>query len=199
MKNTVHLAFHKKEDIWLRQGIKMLGTRVLSNFNVDDLCKATGKAKTSFYHFFNSKEKFFSRLAEYWEFYYTDAYINEISPVTDPLVKLEKLIELVHPKMKDELVWVHFKEKARSDANIKLIVERVEAKRIDVFCNIFKEMNYPHDIAYEKAKVFLFLFFGWSILEPDRSNQSKETEDFKKMSFDLLFDGDVRPGTSKPK
>ena len=191
MQSTSEAAFQSKELIWLREGIKLMAGGGLVNFNVDELSNIVGKAETSFYFFFKSREEFLLRLAQFWEFKYTDDYICKTEQIEDPLARLEKLIDLIYPKMADELIWVHFKEKALTNLEIKMIVDRVESKRVDVFCAILQELNYPVDVAKEKARMFIYLFFGWSVLHPKESDHSDVIEHFKKMSFQLLLDKEV--------
>ena len=188
MDDTTDSEFKEKELIWLKEGIQLMAANGLANFRIDDLSRLTGKAKTSFYLFFNSREEFLVRLAQYWEFHYTDAYLLEVSSISDPMRRLEKLIELVYPNMKEELIWVYFKEGAISIPEIDSIVERAESKRVDVFCRILQDMDYPFEVANQKAKVFVYFFFGWSILNQDKGTRSEKIEQFKKVAFDLLMD-----------
>lgn len=190
MKNTKPLLLKESKLIWLREGVKLLSAGGLSNFNIDVLSKATGKAKTSFYHYFKSKEVFLLHLAEYWEFRYTDAYFNVLSEITDPFMKLEKLIDLAHVNMKDELIWISFKEKSNTSIELKIIVDRVEKVRVDHVTKILLDMKYPGNLAREKAKAFMYLFFGWSMLHESDDHQSVEIEKFKNIVFNTLLKRD---------
>ncbi len=180
-KNLIQIK--KASAIWLEEGLKLLAERGIENFNIDELSSRTGKAKTSFYHFFSSKSSFLERLALYWEYYYSLQYFEELKSVIDPIKRLEKLIEMAHSRMKDEIVWIYFKEKGKNDARISEIVLRVEKGRTAFTTQIFTEMNFPDDVAKEKANLFMYLFFGWSMLNTYQNDE----EIFKKLVLQNLL------------
>lgn len=169
--------------IWLELGIKLLAERGIEKLNIDELSSRTGKAKTSFYHFFSSKSIFMERLALYWEYYYSLQYFEELNHIIDPKERFEKIIEMAHSRMKDEIVWIYFKEKGKNDDRISKIVLRVEEGRLAFITQIFTEMNFPYEVAKEKASLFMYLFFGWSML--NTSNDSIEV--FKKIVIQNLL------------
>ena len=187
MQNTKSFKLKESKLVWFREGVKLLSEGGLSNFNIDVLSRATGKAKTSFYHYFKSKEMFFVYLAEYWEYAYSDAYFSELTKISDPIMKLDKMIDLAYANMKDEMIWIYFKDKSVSNSELKTIVDRVEKGRIDNVTKILLAMKYPRDLALDKAKAFMYLFFGWSMLHEYDDQQSMEIEEFKNLVFNTLL------------
>jgi AcrR family transcriptional regulator len=55
-----------KKTKWLTEGFNLVIVNGFSGFNVDVLCKKMGVAKTSFYHFFGSRDLFLEELIKYW-------------------------------------------------------------------------------------------------------------------------------------
>ena len=174
-KNSIQIR--KASAIWLEEGLKLLAEKGIENLNIDELSLRTGKAKTSFYHFFSSKSNFLESLALYWEYYYSLQYFEELKNIIDPEERFEKMIQMAHSRMKEEIVWIYFKEKGKNDLRISEIVLRVEKGRMAFITQIFTEMNFPYDLAKEKANLFMYLFFGWSMLNSSQDN----IEVFKKL------------------
>jgi AcrR family transcriptional regulator len=181
-KNSTHND-KKLELIWLEVGIKLLAERGIENLNIDELSSRTGKAKTSFYHFYSSKSNFLERLALYWEHYYSLQYFEKLKDIVDPKERFEKMIEMAHTRMKDEIVWIYFKERGKKYEEIRKIVRRVEQGRLKFLTQIFTDMDYPYHIAKEKSSLFMYLFFGWSML--NTSNDSLEK--FKKIVIENIL------------
>jgi len=169
--------------IWLQEGLKLLKEKGFKNLNIDELSSRTGKAKTSFYHFFTSKSAFLIELALYWEYHYSITYLAEANRISDPMERFDLIIDKASATMKEEIVWIYFKELSKTNIDICQVVERVEKARIKFITIFFTEMNFPLDVAAQKAKLFLYLFFGWSIL----NNTKEGVEDFKKLALNHLL------------
>ena len=55
-----------KSRIWLTHGYNEVIVNGFSHFNIDDLSVKVKIAKTSFYHFFHSREAFITELVNFW-------------------------------------------------------------------------------------------------------------------------------------
>ena len=156
--------FREIEVPWLRLGLEMLANAGSYYFNIDHLARNVGKAKTSFYHFFESKEKYFERLVHYWAYAGTQAIIEQVSGLEDPEQQLVRTISIIHEQRIEGLAWIQFKNLAVQQAEIGRVLERVEMERLVFVSRIFEGLGFEQEEAMRKARVFMYGYFGWLVL-----------------------------------
>lgn len=183
------VTFKKSEILWLRKGLELLAEGGNSHMNIDVLSERVGKAKTSFYHHFGSKKEFLYRLAQYWGKYYTVDYFDELVLFKEPKKRLKELLKKAYSGRKIDSVSYYFKEMALKDRNLASLVNDIESFRLRYVYETLLEFGMNQEQAIIKSKGFMYLFFGWSVLNPIQMEQNKsDFEHLEKLIDYMIFE-----------
>ena len=158
------MAKHKNSsrERWLKEAKKVVIKNGVEAINIDKISKKLGVAKTSFYHFFESKEKFLELLFQSGIQDGTDRVIKEISALDPEENKVDKLIEIVFGKnLPNELFMRRLRTYGgmHSQRTSRLIKE-TEYQREEFFKNLLVESGVEETQASEKAHFFYTYILG---------------------------------------
>ena len=165
----------KSEVPWLEEGLKMLAQVGVYAFNIDDLARSVGTAKSSFYFLFESKDEFFIRLANYWAWKGTFSYKEQMLTIADPEDQFAALVRLIYRDRFEGLAWIQFHNLTGKIPAIAEILEVVENARTEIVGGIFEGLGLSKSDAQKKAYAFMHIYFGWLVLhwgEPKSPNQA---------------------------
>jgi hypothetical protein len=170
------LIFKKIEIPWLEKGLVMLAEVGTLNFNIDRLARNVGVAKSSFYYLFNSKEDYYLRLVNYWAYKSTYQFTDELMIIKSPKAKIGRLIRLILDDRVGGLAWTNLKNIGIKNKDVKRIITKVEMDRLDFVRVLFNEYGFNNEESLERAKGFMYLIIGWSMLHWSDPEASKYPE-----------------------
>ncbi|UCE94687.1 MAG: TetR/AcrR family transcriptional regulator [Flavobacteriaceae bacterium] len=174
---------------WLICGLKLLAEGGNNRMNIDVLSERVGKAKTSFYHHFGSKKEFLYRLAQYWGKYYTKDYFDELAPIKEPKKRLKELLKKAYSGRDIDSVSFYFKELALKDPDLDTLVNYIESYRLKYVYQTLLDLGINKDQAIIKSKGFMYLFFGWSVLNPVQMLDKKsDFRDLERLIDYFIFE-----------
>jgi AcrR family transcriptional regulator len=160
----------RTEDRWLAEGKKRFIDKGIQGINIDEIGKSLNLARTSFYHFFKSKDGYLLRIFEQWEKDGTDEIIDRYSIIKDPVDRLTQLVyDVFTHNLENELFLFQLRLLAYTNSTALKIVRRAENKRKKFITNFFTDMGYSNK---ESAKKALY-FYIYSVGRIDTSGHKK--------------------------
>ena len=151
------MAKHKNSsrERWLKEAKKVVIKKGVEGVNIDQLSKKLGVAKTSFYHFFNSKSDFLNLLFETGIQIGIDLVIKEIYSVEDPSERIDKLIEIVLGKILDnELFLRQVRTYGLYHKKTAELICDIEQRRMAFLKGLLMDTGISETDASEKAHFF---------------------------------------------
>ena len=171
---------------WLDSGINRIATYGLSGINVTEMAEETKIAKSSFYHYFNTKEEYLDQLLEYWEAEGTIRIIKIVllHPIASQPVKslLGNILEInfVH-----ECVLQQFRISPEENQNIHQKVAEIDQIRLSFLTNMLNKSRYKGTEADKKARqvyiFFLGVFAHFNLKTPNKKERQLILDDFSNL------------------
>ena len=157
--------FRNSELPWLEAGMLMLAESGKVQLRIGSLSERVGISRTSFYHIFGSIPDFLLRLCEYWEYKSTISLFKSLKGVDNPR---GQLIELARGIKRDKLegeVWTRLKQIGRGQPEIRERLKATETLRLTTVGKMIESLGYSQELANQKARVFMYYYFGRIMLE----------------------------------
>ena len=147
-------------------------------------------ARTSFYHYFNSKENFLVELFDKWLNNGSIRIWNEVKNISDPLERMERLIEIVlTTNIKEELFYFQIRTAAINNALAKKYLTKSDNLRGKIALGFFTDMGLNPDEAFDKASHFMRYIIGYIYTSPSRKfNEGEISQFFKDVKYVLRIE-----------
>src|SRR5687768_15215959 len=151
------------EEQWLEEGLKRFGQSGLDGLIVEEMAKQLGCAKSGFYWYFSSRNKFIERLISYWIKTETDSYITAAEQETSPIQKISRLfMEVGHKRKTDGDFLFYLRTLGRTNKKISKLLSEVEQRRISYFSGLLTEVGYGGAKSLESANLVYNFYLGWN-------------------------------------
>ena len=168
---------------WLDEGIKRIAVKGLLFLNISDIADELEISKSSFYHYFNTKEEYLEQLIEYWEEEGTINIIKEVllqDNLTDPILFLLK--NIFDSNFENECVMLQFRASIGTNKNIKKKVEEIDQIRISFIIAMLSKSGYSGEELNNKARHIYRFFLGTvahcRLVSPNEKEKQQIIEDF---------------------
>ena len=171
---------------WFDSGINRIAKYGLSGINVSEMAEETKIAKSSFYHYFATKEEYLDQLLEYWEAVGTIRIIKIVllHPIANQPVRslLENILEInfVH-----ECVLQQFRISSDENKNIHQKVAEIDQIRLSFLTNMLNKSGYKGTEADKKARqvyvFFLGIFARCNLKTPNKKERQLILDDFSNL------------------
>ena len=113
---------------WLVEGMDMLANAGSMSITIERLCSRLAVTKGSFYHHFTDMDAYKTALLQFIEEEATLAVITEVEVQAMPHLKLERLLQFTLQSV--TTVEVGLRVWALQDAEVRLVQERIDARRV---------------------------------------------------------------------
>jgi len=146
---------------WLDAGISRIAKYGLSGINVSEMAEEIKIAKSSFYHYFTTKEEYLDQLMEYWEEEGTISIIKDVLLHPDTKQPVRHLLENVFGvNFVHEFVLQQFRVSSYANKNIHNKVVEIDLMRVSFLTTMLNKSGYTGDDATKKAKQVYIYFLG---------------------------------------
>jgi AcrR family transcriptional regulator len=164
---------------WLVRGLETLGREGVVGVNVENVARSMRVTKGSFYHHFEDKEEFVSRLLEYWETELTDKIDAHLSHLHGkPAEQLLALLEFI-AENETNRYDVSMRCWALQDERAATVVRRVDRKRLAYIRDLFLKMGFRAEQARIRGRMAYYHVVGeHTALAEERTIESR-LEDIK--------------------
>jgi AcrR family transcriptional regulator len=182
-----------KED-WVRAALFAIADGGTAAVAIEPLAARLGATKGSFYWHFRNREQLVAEALEFWERDGTDDVIAELAPVSDPVERLTRLLEIA----------IGYEDAdaagqadvgllaAANDPAVGPVLKRVADKRLDFLERIFREIGFAAGESRQRARIAYSAFLGWFELRrvvPHRTPLGRERAAYERAILNLLLAG----------
>ncbi len=144
---------------WLNKGLEILENQGPTALSIDNLARATGKTKGSFYHHFQNRENYVEALLAHYEMKVVLEITHEVSGEVGQNAQLKRLEELAFQiSSKLELAvraWALY------DPVVLNFQDRIDQKRLDHLVHIYlpasKDLGHAQTLACKNYSLFIGL------------------------------------------
>ena len=148
-----------RED-WIDAALQALADGGPPAVAVERLAARLGTTKGSFYWHFKDREDLVTAALATWERQETDALIEEMREVADPVERLQMATVMATEYEEEERPDVRLLPSA-SDPVVGEVVRRVQHKRLDFLARIFRDAGFPPAESRVRARLAYSLALGW--------------------------------------
>ncbi|WP_259781883.1 TetR/AcrR family transcriptional regulator [Aestuariispira ectoiniformans] len=148
---------------WLRIGLVQLAAHGPAGLQLENICRAAGKTRGSFYHHFKDHDRFCRTLVEFWRFENTDRIVAQTNKTRDTRGG-SRLAAALDPSI--ERAMRNF---AAVNAHAKAALAFVDKRRVDYLAQLnMQETGMKKAAATELAEIEYAGLIGYLLLFPDR-------------------------------
>jgi AcrR family transcriptional regulator len=176
-----------RED-WIEAALQALADGGPREVAVERLAARLGATKGSFYWHFADRGELISEALATWEREATDALIEELGEVADPVERLQagmiagtELEEEEHPDVR--LL------PSASDPVVGDVVRRVQRKRLDFLAEVFRDAGFPPAESRLRARLAYSLYLGWfmqRLVEGSERATPRERAAYQRRAIEIL-------------
>ncbi len=183
---------------WIRAALFAIADGGTAAVAVEPLAERLGATKGSFYWHFRNRDELIEEALALWEREGTDAFIERLAPVTDPVERLRRLLaeamddEAEGPGPADAALLA-----SGADPLVAPVIDRVQRKRLAFLERCFRELGLPPAAARDRARLAYSVYLGWFAQLPaagGRQPSARERGAYERAAIDLLTR--PRPGAS---
>ena len=183
---------------WIRAALFAIADGGTAAVAVEPLAERLGATKGSFYWHFRNRDELIEEALALWEREGTDAFIERLAPVTDPVERLRRLLaeamddEAEGPGPADAALLA-----SGADPLVAPVIDRVQRKRLAFLERCFRELGLPPAAARDRARLAYSVYLGWFAQLPaagGRPPSARERGAYERAAMDLLTR--PRPGAS---
>ncbi len=158
-----------RED-WADAALSVIGVSGVEAVAVEPIAVALGVTKGSFYWHFRNRRELVDAALERWEQRATADIISELSPIADPLERLQALfaiafLDTAEDRIEDAIL------RAVADPSVDAAVDRVNSQRLHYLVKSFRELGCPLPVARQRARIGYAALLGHRRLQSSPSTR----------------------------
>ncbi|KPJ76361.1 MAG: hypothetical protein AMJ54_11915 [Deltaproteobacteria bacterium SG8_13] len=161
------------KDQWLAKALEALEEGGIEAVKVGRLAKALGISRSGFYWHFKNRQELFDHLLDYWTREYTGIVTDNPDLMKlDPKKQLLASMEMIRDNHlgKFDLAMTLW---AKTDSNIRKVVNEVVKMRLDYLRAIFAELGFKGDELEMRTRLFVCYHAWEDTVFPDLSDQQR--------------------------
>jgi len=177
-----------RED-WIGAALQALADDGPSGVAVERLAARLGTTKGSFYWHFKDREELIAEALATWEREDTDAPIEEMREVGDPVERLRIGTVMATEYEEAESPDVRLLPSA-SDPVVGEVVKRVQRKRLDFLAQTFRDAGFTPAESRLRARLAYSLALGWhhqQLVEGSERATPRERAAYQRRAVELLM------------
>jgi AcrR family transcriptional regulator len=176
-----------RED-WIDAALQALADGGPREVAVERLAARLGATKGSFYWHFADREEPISEALATWEREATDALIEELREIADPVERLQAGMVAGTELEEEEPPDVRLLPSA-SDPVVGEVVRRVQHKRLDFLAEVFRDAGFPPAESRLRARLAYSLYLGWfmqRLVEGSERATPRERAAYQRRAIEIL-------------
>jgi AcrR family transcriptional regulator len=177
-----------RED-WIHAALQALADDGPSGVAVERLAARLGTTKGSFYWHFKDRQELISEALATWERDDTDARIEEMNEIADPVERLRFGMVMATEYEEAEEPDVRLLPSA-SDPVVGEFVKRVQRKRLDFIAQLFRDAGFTPAESRLRARLAYSLAVGWQqqrLIEGSEHATPRERAAYQRRAVELLL------------
>jgi AcrR family transcriptional regulator len=174
---------------WIEAALQALADGGPPAVAVERLAARLGTTKGSFYWHFKDREELITEALATWERDETDAVIEEMQQITDPVERLQTLLVAATELEEEEHPDVRLLPSA-SDPVVGGVVKRVQHKRLDFLARAFRDAGFPPAESRLRARLAYSVYLGWfqqRLIEDAERATPRERAAYQRRAIEMLM------------
>ena len=168
---------------WLDSGIRRFASHGSSGLNISEIATELNTAKSSFYHYFNTKEEYIEQLVEYCEEEGTLRIIKSSFLEDNGNENMKKLFtNIFYTNFIFENFLIQMRAASNENSYFKKKVIETDKLRLSFLLAMLTKSGYSTEDALIKARHIYRYFIGilvtWNFIEPTDEEKENVMEDF---------------------
>ena len=155
-----------RED-WLNQARHILVAEGISQVKILEISKRMKVSRSSFYWYFKSRRELLAALLEDWEKTNTVAFVRHCEMPADTITAAVcNLFRcFIDRSLFDHLLDFAIREWSRRDAQVRLVIDENDARRLQAIAEMFRRQGYAPPEADIRARVLYYMQIGYYALD----------------------------------
>jgi AcrR family transcriptional regulator len=149
----------RTRDDWTGVALRALVEGGVAAVAVEPLAARMGATKGSAYWHFPNREALLKATLERWEREHTEAVIELVESVSEPLERLRLLFSTVLQDVEHSAVELAMLA-AKDDTAVAPVLGRVTDRRVGYMEELFGELGFPADVARRRAVLAYSVYLG---------------------------------------
>jgi AcrR family transcriptional regulator len=177
-----------RED-WIAAALQALADGGPPAVAVERLAVRLQATKGSFYWHFKDREELITEALATWEREATDALIDEMTEVADPVERLRLLMVAATELEEEEHPDVRLLPSA-SDPVVGEVVKRVQRKRLDFLARTFRDAGFTPAECRLRARLAYSVYLGWfqqRLVEDSERATPRERTAYQRRAIEILM------------
>src|SRR5918997_4396667 len=173
---------------WIDAALQALADDGPSGVAVERLAVRLGTTKGSFYWHFKDREELITETLAVWEREETDALIEEMKEISDPVERLRVGTVMATEYEEQERPDVRLLPSA-SDPVVGEVVKRAQRKRLDFAAETFREAGFTPAESRLRARLAYSIALGWHhqrLIEGAERATPRELAAYQRRAVELL-------------
>jgi AcrR family transcriptional regulator len=173
---------------WIDAALQALADGGAPAVAVERLAARLETTKGSFYWHFKDREELITEALAAWERSATDAMIEEMQQIADPVERLQTLLVAATELEEEEHPDVRLLPSA-SDPVVGEVVRRVQRKRLDFLTRAFRDAGFTPAESRLRARLAYSLYLGWFqqrlVEETERATRAERVA-YQRRAIEIL-------------
>jgi AcrR family transcriptional regulator len=173
---------------WIGAALQALADGGTPAVAVERLADRLGTTKGSFYWHFKDREELITEALATWEREATDAVIEELKDVPDPVERLHRLLIVATELEEEEHPDVRLLPSA-SDPVVGAVVKRVQRRRLEFLAEAFRDAGFSPAECRLRARLAYSLYLGWfqqRLVEDSERATPRERAAYQRRAIEML-------------
>ena len=178
---------NKKKQVWIIAGRDQFAKYGMKGINVDILSRKLNISRTSFYHFFRTKDEFLQEMVDYWIKDGTVRVIESTKHIKDPKERMKKIYDLALHNLVNDMFMSQLRYAAARNKFLKNKMDEAEDLRIKTLTNLFNDLGLKDKESKERAYFVYFLFLGFLEYYKSEGYTEDKIQQFTNTVINTLF------------
>jgi AcrR family transcriptional regulator len=177
-----------RKEVWIVAGRDQFAEHGLKGINIDHLSKTVGIARTSFYHFFKTKDQFLREVVDYWVQDGSMRLLKIFKKIDDPREQLLTIYELALGNNVNDQFKSQMRNAALKNKFLKKKLEETETLRIEFMTQLFRDFGFDNEDSKERALIGYQIYLGFLEFHKTTGYNQSEIKRLQDIAITILLD-----------
>lgn len=152
---------------WINVALRTLISDGIERVRILPLGEKLGVSRSSFYHYFESRQDLLGRLLEHWRDTNTKAIVERARRPAETIVRgVMNVFECwADERLFDPRFDFAVREWARRSAEVRKVIDQADDERLGAIRDMFLRHGYDEEDAFIRARVLYYMQIGYYMLD----------------------------------
>lgn len=152
---------------WINLALEVLITEGVESVRVLPLGERLGVSRSSFYHYFDSRQDLLDRLLDHWRDTNTKAIVERAGRPAETVIRgVMNVFECwADERLFDPRFDFAVREWARRSEEVRAIIDAADNERLGAIRDMYRRHGYNEEDAFIRARVLYYMQIGYYVLD----------------------------------